>query len=216
MERTSEEALAGAAAVIPNLDSIAEFRVLTSNFDAEYGEYAGGLVSTVTKSGTDQIHGSVFEFLRNTDPRQRIERKLGKGSRPMNRGETKSILLTIIVMLTSYAALGDVGGKLAGTVKDQTDAALEGVTVTVINTATGAKQTSKTDAQRPERLRVDWDEQSGCQWRRSGHAELHTRKSRDQSRPGERPSVLQHFTFQYRSARIGGEFSASVLLRPWQ
>jgi Carboxypeptidase regulatory-like domain/TonB dependent receptor len=62
-----EEAMAGAAAVVPNLDSIAEFRVLTSNFDAEYGEYAGGLVSTVTKSGTDQIHGSLFEFLRNTD-----------------------------------------------------------------------------------------------------------------------------------------------------
>jgi Carboxypeptidase regulatory-like domain/TonB dependent receptor len=62
-----EEAMAGAAAVVPNLDSIAEFRVLTSNFDAEYGEYAGGLVSTVTKSGTDQVHGSVFEFLRNTD-----------------------------------------------------------------------------------------------------------------------------------------------------
>ena len=62
-----EEALAGAAAVVPNLDSIAEFRVLTSNFDAEYGEYAGGLVSTVTKSGTDRIHGSLFEFLRNTD-----------------------------------------------------------------------------------------------------------------------------------------------------
>ncbi len=62
-----EEVMAGAAAVVPNLDSIAEFRVLTSNSDAEYGEYAGGLVSTVTKSGTDQIHGSVFEFLRNTD-----------------------------------------------------------------------------------------------------------------------------------------------------
>ena len=62
-----EETMAGAAAVVPNLDSIAEFRVLTSNFDAEFGEYAGGLVSTVTKSGTDKIHGSVFEFLRNTD-----------------------------------------------------------------------------------------------------------------------------------------------------
>ena len=62
-----EETMAGAAAVVPNLDSIAEFRVLTSNFDAEYGEYAGGLVSAVTKSGSNQIHGSVFEFLRNTD-----------------------------------------------------------------------------------------------------------------------------------------------------
>ena len=60
------ETIAGSAAVVPNLDSIAEFRVLTSNFDAESGEYAGGLVSTITKSGTNQIHGSVFEFLRNT------------------------------------------------------------------------------------------------------------------------------------------------------
>jgi hypothetical protein len=61
-----EETMAGSAAVVPNLDSIAEFRVLTSNFDAEHGEYAGGLVSTVTKSGTNQFHATLFEFLRNT------------------------------------------------------------------------------------------------------------------------------------------------------
>ena len=62
-----EEGIAEGAAIIPNLDSIAEFRVLTSNFDAEYGNYSGGMVSVVTKSGTDQFHGSAFEFLRNTD-----------------------------------------------------------------------------------------------------------------------------------------------------
>jgi hypothetical protein len=62
-----EEGIAEGAAIIPNLDSIAEFRVLTSNFDAEYGNYSGGLISVVTKSGTDQLHGSAFEFLRNTD-----------------------------------------------------------------------------------------------------------------------------------------------------
>ena len=62
-----EEAVSEGAAIIPNLDSIAEFRILTSNFDAEYGNYSGGLVSVVTKSGTNQFHGSVFEFLRNTD-----------------------------------------------------------------------------------------------------------------------------------------------------
>ena len=55
------------AAIIPNLDSIAEFRILTSNFDAEYGNYAGGRINVVTKSGTNQFHGSAFEFLRNTD-----------------------------------------------------------------------------------------------------------------------------------------------------
>ncbi|MGD1096316.1 MAG: TonB-dependent receptor [Bryobacteraceae bacterium] len=62
-----EEGIAEGAAIIPNLDSIEEFRVLTSNFDAEYGNYSGGLVSVVTKSGKDQLHGSAFEFLRNTD-----------------------------------------------------------------------------------------------------------------------------------------------------
>jgi hypothetical protein len=54
------------AAVIPNLDSIAEFRIITNNFDAEYGNYSGGQINVATKSGTNQFHGSVFEFLRNT------------------------------------------------------------------------------------------------------------------------------------------------------
>lgn len=55
------------ATVVPNLDSISEFRILTSNFDAEHGNFSGGIVSVVTKSGTNQFHGSAFEFLRNTD-----------------------------------------------------------------------------------------------------------------------------------------------------
>ncbi len=54
------------AAAVPNLDSIAEFRILTGNFDAEYGNYSGGRINVVTKSGSNQIHGSAFEFLRNT------------------------------------------------------------------------------------------------------------------------------------------------------
>jgi hypothetical protein len=49
----------------PNPDSIAEFRLLTSNYTAEYGRNGGGIISVVTKSGTNQIHGSAFEFLRN-------------------------------------------------------------------------------------------------------------------------------------------------------
>lgn len=55
------------AAIIPNLDSIAEFRILTANFDARYGNYGGGQIDVVTKSGTNQFHGDAFEFLRNTD-----------------------------------------------------------------------------------------------------------------------------------------------------
>jgi hypothetical protein len=55
------------AAIIPNLDSISEFRILTSNFDAQYGNYGGGQVDVVTKSGSNDFHGDAFEFLRNTD-----------------------------------------------------------------------------------------------------------------------------------------------------
>lgn len=49
----------------PNPDAVQEFRILTSNYTAEYGRNAGGIVSVVTKSGGNDIHGSVFEFLRN-------------------------------------------------------------------------------------------------------------------------------------------------------
>jgi hypothetical protein len=55
------------AAVIPNLDSISEFRIITNNFDAEYGNYSGAQINVVTKSGTNRLHGSAFEFLRNND-----------------------------------------------------------------------------------------------------------------------------------------------------
>lgn len=61
-----KELMNGGTLIVPNLDSIAEFRILTNNFDAEYGNYSGGIVNVVTKSGTNQLHGSVFEFLRNT------------------------------------------------------------------------------------------------------------------------------------------------------
>jgi hypothetical protein len=62
-----EEDVNMGAAIVPNLDSIAEFRILTGNFDAEYGEFSGGQISVVTKSGTNEFHGNAFEFLRNTD-----------------------------------------------------------------------------------------------------------------------------------------------------
>jgi hypothetical protein len=62
-----EEDVNMGAAIIPNLDSIAEFRILTSNFDAEYGEFSGGQINVVTKSGTNAFHGDLFEFLRNTN-----------------------------------------------------------------------------------------------------------------------------------------------------
>jgi hypothetical protein len=51
---------------VPNPDAIQEFKVQTSTFDASYGRNPGGNVNVVTKSGGNSIHGSAFEFLRNT------------------------------------------------------------------------------------------------------------------------------------------------------
>jgi hypothetical protein len=51
----------------PNPDTIAEFRILESNYSAEYGRNGGGVISVVTKSGTNTWHGSAFEFVRNDD-----------------------------------------------------------------------------------------------------------------------------------------------------
>jgi hypothetical protein len=53
------------AGLIPNLDSIEEFRLITNSFDAEYGKFSGAVMNAVTKSGTNAIHGDAFEFLRN-------------------------------------------------------------------------------------------------------------------------------------------------------
>jgi hypothetical protein len=63
----AEEMGSMAAAIIPNLDSIVEFRILSDTDDAQYGRYTGGQINVITKSGANELHGNVFEFLRNTD-----------------------------------------------------------------------------------------------------------------------------------------------------
>ena len=60
-----EESVENGASIVPTLDSIEEFRLLTNSFNAEYGRFSGAIVNVVTKSGTNQIHGSAYEFLRN-------------------------------------------------------------------------------------------------------------------------------------------------------
>ena len=52
-------------AIEPSPDSVEEFRVITNNFDAEYGRNSGAVVNVVTKSGTNDLHGSFYEFFRN-------------------------------------------------------------------------------------------------------------------------------------------------------
>src|SRR5215467_14953327 len=51
--------------VYPSIESIAEFRVLTANYGAQYGRNGSGTIEVETKSGNDRFHGSVYEFLRN-------------------------------------------------------------------------------------------------------------------------------------------------------
>ena len=53
------------AGLVPNLDSVEEFRLITNSFDAEYGKFSGAVMNAITKSGTNAFHGDVFEFLRN-------------------------------------------------------------------------------------------------------------------------------------------------------
>ena len=54
-----------AAGLVLGVDAIREFRIYTSNYSAEFGGTSGGVVSMVTKSGTNALHGSLYEFLRN-------------------------------------------------------------------------------------------------------------------------------------------------------
>jgi hypothetical protein len=63
----NNELTAGGIAILPDIDALQEFKVLTYTYSAEYGTRGGPTVLLTTKSGTNNFHGSVFEFLRNTD-----------------------------------------------------------------------------------------------------------------------------------------------------
>ena len=51
--------------LLPNPDALQEFRLLTNNFDAEFGRFPGGVVNVITRSGSNQFHGLVYDYLRN-------------------------------------------------------------------------------------------------------------------------------------------------------
>src|SRR5207249_12170872 len=61
----NNSAILGIAVINPNIDSLHEFKVTTSNYDASFGSVAGALLQATTKSGTNSFRGSLFEYLRN-------------------------------------------------------------------------------------------------------------------------------------------------------
>jgi hypothetical protein len=73
--------------ILPNPDAIREFTVQTSNFGAEFGRSSSGFVSVVTKSGTNQIHGSIFEFVRNTALIATTHNGIAKNLTPYHRNQ---------------------------------------------------------------------------------------------------------------------------------
>jgi hypothetical protein len=105
------------AAIIPNLDSIAEFRILTNNFDAEYGNYAGGQINVITKAGTNQLHGDAFEFVRNTDLEARNFYDINRGPYKQNQfGGTLGgpILRNKLFFFSDYQGNRKVFGQSTG------------------------------------------------------------------------------------------------------
>ena len=69
------------------IEGIREFQVLTHDFSAEYGRAAGGVVSVVTRSGTNQFHGSLYEFLRNSDVDARDWTPTASPLQPLRRNQ---------------------------------------------------------------------------------------------------------------------------------
>ena len=63
----NNDPLTNQPAMVPNPDALEEFSILTNNFSAEYGRNVGAVVNAITKSGSNQPHGSLYEFVRNDD-----------------------------------------------------------------------------------------------------------------------------------------------------
>src|SRR5256885_16472362 len=77
----------GVSRQLLGVDAVREFNVLPHSYGAEYGKRAGGQISVVTSSGTNQLHGSVFEYLRNSALDARNFFDQGSSAPPFKRNE---------------------------------------------------------------------------------------------------------------------------------
>src|SRR5882724_7277133 len=114
-----EESVNNGASIVPTLDSIQEFRLLTNSFNAEYGRFSGAIVNVLTKSGTNEIHGSVYEFLRNEklDARNYFDPERGDFKRNQFGGTIGSpIVRNKLFFFGDYQGTREVRGVSSGLV----------------------------------------------------------------------------------------------------
>jgi hypothetical protein len=64
-QTNNDESISGVPVVVPSVDTVQEFRVIRNNFSAEFGTHSGSVINVVTKSGSNQLHGSMWAFHRN-------------------------------------------------------------------------------------------------------------------------------------------------------
>jgi outer membrane receptor protein involved in Fe transport len=131
--------------VIPNPDAVDQFNVQTSNFSAEYGRTGAGVVSVVTKSGTNQFHGSLFEFHQETNFNANSYLQTTRTPQHINRfGGTLGgpILKDKIFFFGSYGGLRQISPQTYNTVVPDAMQRLgdfsENLPTTVPNTGLGA------------------------------------------------------------------------------
>ena len=85
---SNSDPLRNRISVRPSIDSLQEFKIQTNNYSAEFGKGAGAQVNIVTKSGTKDFHGTLWEFLRNDDVQSRNFFDRNARSFPCNPGDT--------------------------------------------------------------------------------------------------------------------------------
>ena len=136
------------AGLIPNLDSIEEFRLITNSFDAEYGKFSGSVMNAITKSGTNSIHGDAFEFIRNDkfDSRNYFDPTKAELRRnQFGYAIGGPLWKNHIFWFTDYQGTREVQGAGTGQLQLPTDAQRQGVfdTQAFVDPATGTPMTVK-------------------------------------------------------------------------